>query len=158
MKSKRDKSLFESLVDSKGKKSWQEVKEERRKIDPQYAKEVENEAQDRLHNLGDVIKAIRLETRFNQRTLAARAMINQSVLSRLESNLTDPNIGTISRILESMGWHLGAINENGTFIQLTLVSDDDLLYRGIDPTPKKNASHMIDAMFGLFKQGVQYHA
>ena len=147
MNPKQNKSLLEALAESKGNKSWKDVKAERSQIDPKYIEAIETQAQERLRGVGDVVKIIRLEARFNQRELAAHAEINQSVLSRLEANLTDPNFGTISRLLDVMGWRLAAINGQGACIPLGTVFDEQLLFRGTDPPPPKSSALEVDALF-----------
>jgi len=47
----RKKSLFEDLAESQGTKTWQEVKTERTKTDPEYVQEIEAAAKGKIEGI-----------------------------------------------------------------------------------------------------------
>lgn len=54
-------------------------------------------------NIGYLISLIRTQIGMSQRTLAKRANVSQSTLSRIELSDTPPNLATLQRILNALG-------------------------------------------------------
>jgi predicted DNA-binding mobile mystery protein A len=57
-------------------------------------------------SVGQLIPLIRSQLGMSQRTLAARAAIQQSSVGRIESGHVDPNLSTLKKIVEAMGCDL----------------------------------------------------
>lgn len=56
--------------------------------------------------IGQLIPLIRRQLQMSQRTLAARATVQQSSIARIESEHLDPNISTLKKIVGAMGCDL----------------------------------------------------
>lgn len=57
-------------------------------------------------SVGQLIPLIRRQLRMSQRTLAARASIQQSSIVRIESECSDPKVSTLKKIVAAMGCDL----------------------------------------------------
>lgn len=57
-------------------------------------------------SVGRLIPLIRRQLGMSQRSLAARALIQQSSIGRIESEHLDPNVSTLKKIVEAMGCDL----------------------------------------------------
>ncbi len=56
--------------------------------------------------VGKLIPLIRRQLGMSQRTLAARASIQQSSIARIETEQLDPNVSTLKKIVDAMGCDL----------------------------------------------------
>ena len=52
--------------------------------------------------IGEFVKLIRSQLKMSQKALAKRAKIPQSTVSRIEHNLKEPNLSTISKIFNAL--------------------------------------------------------
>jgi predicted transcriptional regulator len=67
-----------------------EVKREYDKLEPEY-------------NLAESLIQARIDKKLTQKELAEKAGISQVMVSRLESGITNPTVGTVTRVASVLG-------------------------------------------------------
>ena len=67
------------------------------------------------------LRRVRAQAGLSQRALAERAGVAQPAIARIESGRVDPGVETLSHLLESCGFELGAAPRRGEGIDRTVI-------------------------------------